>query len=153
MILVTPKLHHWEFSGGQIKSADESPFEYLLCHGPGNNHFYFVLKNSEGHTIAIRVRIKYKSPYLDSYEIALSCDLASHPSALELACAKQFGLDTTRTGVKKLQWNSFVNLWSPSKTQIHITACPDQQQFSKKNAVFAQCNLIWSGGWVTDDVL
>ncbi|ORY09411.1 heterokaryon incompatibility protein-domain-containing protein [Clohesyomyces aquaticus] len=141
----------WELRRGQIKIEYESPFENLLCQGPGNELFYFILTNAQGHRVVIRARIKFKSPYIDSYKVDLCHgDSERNTTALEYACGSLGTRDATMQLHKKLQWNSYVNLWSRNQTKIHITACPNQQQLSKKNARCAPCSLVWSGGWVSE---
>ena len=143
--------HKWELSSGQIKSQYESPFEYLLCQGPGNEQFYFILTNAEGHNVAVKVQIRYKPPYIDSYKVDLShSDSEWNVTALEYACDTGFGTHTVKQLCKKIRWNSYINLWSPTTTKIHVSACPSQQHLSKKNVRFAQCSLVWSGGWVSE---
>lgn len=103
--------HKWELSGGQIKSQYESPFEYLLCPGPGDEQIYSILTNAEGHSVAVKVQIRYKLPYIDSYKVNLShCDFEWNATALKYACDTRFGTHTVKELRKKMQWNSYINL-------------------------------------------
>jgi hypothetical protein len=148
--LFTREAHKGEPGGGDIKSQYELPFESLLCPGPGNEQFYFILTNTEGHRVAIKVRIKYKPPYIDSYKVSLShCDSGRHVTALEYACDAGVGTHTFNQLREKMLWNSYINLWSPTTTKINVSACPSQQYMSN-NVRFAQCSLVWSGGWVSE---
>jgi hypothetical protein len=148
--LFAPDARNWELSGRQI-IIHESPFEYLLCQGPGNELFYFIVANAEGHSVAVKVHIRYKPPYIDSYKVALSqFDLAPHATALEYAYDTGFGTHTVDKLSSKMRWSDSVNPWSPTSTKIHVTACPSEQRLSKKHVRFAQCSLVWSGGWVSE---
>lgn len=141
----------WELSGGQIKSQSESAFEHLLCQGPGNDQFYFVLTNLKGHKVVVQVQVRYNPPYIDSYKVNLSRgDSGQNTTALEYACDTELGRHAVQRRRKKLQWNSCINLWSPTDSKIHVSACPSQETLSKRNTRFAQCSLVWSGGWVPE---
>ncbi|KAJ4366475.1 hypothetical protein N0V83_008111 [Neocucurbitaria cava] len=142
--------HKWELSDGQIQSHYESPFEWLLCPGPGNERFYFILANTKGHCVAVKVQIRFKPPYIHSYQVELShCNFERSATALEYACDTGLRTEAAKQFRKELRWNSYVNLWSSNTTKIHVSACPSQQRLSKKNVSFAQCSLVWSGGWVS----
>jgi hypothetical protein len=139
-----------ELSGDQIRSQYKSSFDNLLCPGPGNEQFYFILTNAKGHSVVVKVQIRYKPPFIDSYKVNLShCNSGRHVTALEYACDTGVGTHTVKQLRKRTQWNSYVNLWSPTTTKINVSACPSQQTLSK-NVRFAQCGLMWSGGWVSE---
>lgn len=149
--LFAREAHEWELSGGQIKSQYESPFEYLLCRGPGNEQFYFILTNAERHSVVVKVQIRYNPPYIDSYKVGLShCDSDRNVTALEYACDIGFGTHTVKKLHSKIRWKSYINLWSPTTTKIHVCACPHQQHLSRKNAKIARCSLVWGGGWISE---
>lgn len=149
--LWTLEAHQWELSGGQIKSLYDSPFEYLLCQGPGNGEFYFILTNTEGHSIVVKIQIRYKAKYIHSYRVSLShCGSERNATALEYACKIGFSAYSVKQLRKQRRWNSYINLWSPTSTKIHVSACPSQQRMSGKNVRYAQCSLVWSGGWVSE---
>jgi hypothetical protein len=150
--LFAPEIRTWELSGGQIKSQYESPFEYLICPGPGNEQFYFILTNAEGHSVAVKVHIRYKPPYIASYTVNLSrCGSERNATALEYACDTAFGMHTAKQLRKDMRWSSYINLWSPTNAKIHVSACPSQQDLSKKSVSAVLCSLVWSGGWVSED--
>ncbi|KAH8724128.1 heterokaryon incompatibility protein-domain-containing protein [Phaeosphaeriaceae sp. PMI808] len=156
--LAIPKAaEEWKLSGGQIetkyKSDYELPLDYLLCQGPGNGHFYYTLANSEGHSVAVKVTIKYRPPFIDSYEVRLSrCGVEGDTTALEYAGSKGLWTRGLKQPPKKAQWNNYVNLWSPSKTKIHVSVVPTHQKLSNKNILFAQCSLVWTGGWISESL-
>jgi hypothetical protein len=142
----------WELMSGQINRKPESPFDYLLCQGPGTEVFYFILTNAAGHNIAMRVRITYQPPYIASYSVSLShCDAYRDTTALEYACASEFGTHAAQRLRRKTQWSSYVNVWSLAGAKIHLSAHPAQQNLRNKNIEYTECDLVWSGGWVSED--
>lgn len=48
----------WHFQDGRLV-YEQQPFESLLCRGP-HKHFYFILEDSRGHRVAVKVHIKYR---------------------------------------------------------------------------------------------
>ena len=143
--------HYWVWSGGKIVSQQESSFETLLCQGPLNELFYFILANGSGHRIAVRVKVKYDPPYIRSYKVDLSqCSPKWNATALEYACNTESSTHTMERLHQSMRWSSWVDLWGPNDTKIHIRACPNEEQLAKRNVRMAECGLVWNGGWVSE---
>jgi hypothetical protein len=141
----------WELISGQLNRKQESPFDYLLCQGPGPEIFHFILTNAAGHNIAMRVRITYQGPYIASYSVSLShCDAQMNATALEYACASEFGTKAAQRLHRKTEWSDYVNLRSLAGAKIHLSAHPAQQNLRNKNIGYTECDLAWSGGWLSE---
>jgi hypothetical protein len=142
----------WELMSGQINRKRESPYDYLLCQGPGTELFYFILTNAAGHNIAMRVRITYQPPYIASYSVSLSqCDARRNVTALEYACASEFGTRAAQRLHRTTQWSNHVNLMSLTDAKIHLSAHHAQKNLRHANIGYTECDLVWSGGWVSED--
>lgn len=150
--LFAQEAHSWELSDGQFTSHYKSHFEILRCHGPGAERFYFILTNAKGHSVAVKVQIRYRPPYIDRYKVELSdCGYDGMFTAMVYVCGIGFKKDSVTKFNRKDQWKSYINLRSPTNAKIHVCAYPSQQQLSNKNVRYVQCSLMWSGGWVSED--
>lgn len=150
--LFAREAHSWELSGDYLTSHYKSYFEILRCHGPGAERFHFILTNSEGHSVGIRVQMRYRPPYIDWYKVELSdCGFGGAVMAMAYVCDLGFGKDATKIFDVKDHWKSYINFRSPTNAKIHASVYPSQQQLSNQSLRGVQCNLMWSGGWVSEE--